>query len=72
VGQVGLGRGPSIGLGTAGDEHVRVVGAQSVAVVEKALQRGPADRVQRHRVRSLALISFTLTSRKAMPVASVT
>lgn len=58
---VGL-RGRSlVGLGTAGDDHMRVVGAQGVAVIEAALQSGPADRVQRHRVWALAEVDRAIT-----------
>ena len=40
--------------GAAGDEHVRVLGAELSAVVEAALERGEAERIERHRVWSAA------------------
>ena len=38
--------------GTASDDHMRVLGAEPGSVGEAALERGEADRVERHRVRS--------------------
>ena len=38
--------------GAAGDDHVRVLGAELVSVLEAALQRREAERVERHRVGS--------------------
>jgi hypothetical protein len=42
-----------VGLGAAGDHHVRVVGAKVFAVGQTALQHRPARRVQRHRLGTL-------------------
>jgi hypothetical protein len=39
------------GPGVRGDDHVRVAGAEPLAVVQAALQRVPAGRVERNRVR---------------------
>lgn len=39
--------------GAAGDEHVRVGGAEPGSVGEASLERGEADWVERHRVRSV-------------------
>jgi hypothetical protein len=61
VAHVVLGCRSSVGLGTAGDDYMRVVRAQGVAAIEAALQRGPADRVRRHRVWTLAEVETAIT-----------
>ena len=53
VGEVGLGGGGPVRAGAAGDDHVWVGGAELVSVIEAVLERGEAERVERHRVRAV-------------------